>query len=317
LCPIGSGDKEQLMSTTAVRPALANPLAAFEEYLARTRGVCPGTRHNYITYAGAFLEAVTAGAAGAAGEIGPREVAEFVRDLTGRYETGTVCLAASALRSFFRFLQIEGLCGGDLAEAVPMVPRRRTGLVRHLQPEQFEQLLASLATSSLRDLRDRAIILCIARLGLRASEVAALRLEDIDWQSAVIRVRARKTGHGAVLPLPAEVGSALAAWLQYGRRGAHVREVFVLVRWRPGAPVSHQVVGRAVDRALQRAGVAVPAGRANLLRHSLATQLLDHGASLHQIAGVLGHQSLATTRMYAAVDVAALREVALPWLVTS
>ena len=260
---------------------------------------------------------MTAGAAGAAGEIGPREVAEFVRDLTGRYETGTVCLAASALRSFFRFLQIEGLCGGDLAEAVPMVPRRRTGLVRHLQPEQFEQLLASLATSSPRDLRDRAIILCIARLGLRASEVAALRLEDIDWQSAVIRVRARKTGHGAVLPLPAEVGSALAAWLQYGRRGAHVREVFVLVRWRPGAPVSHQVVGRAVDRALQRAGVALPAGRANLLRHSLATQLLDHGASLHQIAGVLGHQSLATTRIYAAVDVAALREVALPWPVTS
>jgi hypothetical protein len=91
LCPIGSGDKEQLMSTTAVRPALANPLAAFGEYLARTRGVCPGTRHNYITYAGAFLEAVTAGAAGAAGEIGPREVAEFVRDLTGRYEAGTVC----------------------------------------------------------------------------------------------------------------------------------------------------------------------------------------------------------------------------------
>src|SRR5271165_5733681 len=177
LCPIGSGDKEQLMSTTAVRPALANPLAAFEEYLARTRGVCPGTRHNYITYAGAFLEAVTAGAAGAAGEIGPREVAEFVRDLTGRYETGTVCLAASALRSFFRFLQIEGLCGGDLAEAVPMVPRRRTGLVRHLQPEQFEQLLASLATSSPRDLRDRAIILCIARLGLRASECStALRI---------------------------------------------------------------------------------------------------------------------------------------------
>ncbi|MEV0283458.1 site-specific integrase [Kribbella sp. NPDC050820] len=226
-------------------------------------------------------------------------------------------LAASALRSFFGFLYVEGLCDDQLVNVVPMVPRRRTGLVRHLGPDEFERLIASLEASSPRGLRDRAIILCSARLGLRTSEVVQLRLEDIDWRNATVRIRARKTGHGALLPLPDEVGSALADYLQHARPDTHVREVFVLHRLRPGAPISDSIVGRAVDNALRRAGVAAPAGGANLLRHSLATQLLDHGASLHEIADVFGHRMLATTRIYAAVDVVALREVALPWPVTS
>lgn len=305
------------MSSTVDRRTLVDPLAAFDEYLVRIRGVCLGTRRNYVKYVGSFLDTVIAGAAGVTAEIGPREVVEFVRGLTRRYQAGTVELAASALRSFFGFLQMEGLCDGHLVDTVPMVPRRRTGLVRHLDPGQFEQLVASLDSSSPRGLRDRAIILCIARLGLRASEVVQLRLEDIDWRNAVMRVRARKTGHGALLPLPDEVGSALADYLQHARLDTHVREVFVLLRLRTGAPISDSIVGRAVDNALRRAGVAAPTGGANLLRHSLATDLLDHGASLRQIADVFGHRSLATTRIYAAVDVAALRQVALPWPVTS
>jgi site-specific recombinase XerD len=153
----------------------------------------------------------------------------------------------------------------------------------------------------------------VARLGLRASEVVQLCLEDIDWRSATVRVRARKTGHGALLPLPGEVGVALADYLQHGRPDTTVRQVFVLHRQRVGAPISSCIVGRAVDNALRQAGMAAPMRGANLLRHSLATELLDHGASLREIADLLGHSSLATTRIYAAVDVAALREVALPW----
>ena len=128
-----------------------------------------------------------------------------------------------------------------------------------------------------------------------------------------MRVRTRKTGHGALLPLPGEVGAALADYLQHGRPGTPARQVFVL-RWlRAGAPISGSIVGRAVDNALRRAGMDAPVRGANLLRHSLATDLLGHGASLREIADLLGHSSLATTRIYAAVDVAALREVALPW----
>ncbi|HEY2833877.1 MAG TPA: site-specific integrase [Sporichthyaceae bacterium] len=302
-----------MISVTVDRWTLEDPLGAFDEYLVRVRGVCPGTRRNYLTYVRAFLQAVIAGAGAGTGEIGPGEVVEFVRELTRRYRPATVELAASGLRSFFGFLQVEGLCDGHLVDAVPMVPRRRTGLVRYLDPGRFERLIASLGSSSPRGLRDRAIIVCMARLGLRAGEVVQLRLEDIDWRNATVRVRARKTGHGALLPLPDEVGSALADYLQHARPVTGVRQVFVLHRLRVGAPISYSIVGRAVDNALRQAGIDGPMRGANLLRHSLATELLDHGASLREIADLFGHSSLATTRIYASVDVAALREVALPW----
>ena len=207
----------------------------------------------------------------------------------------------------------QGLRTDRLEDAVPMVPHRPSGLVRHLEPARLTQLIASLDSVSPRGRRDRAIILCMARLGLRASEVAQLRLEDLDWRNATVRVRARKTGHGALLPLTVEVGAALADYLAHARPDTSARQVFVLHWLRVGAPISDSIVGRAVDNALRRAGMDAPIRGANLLRHSLATDLLDRGASLREIADVLGHASLATTRVYAAVDVATLREVALPW----
>jgi integrase/recombinase XerD len=313
VCPIGSNDKEQLMATTRDRRAAENVLAAFDEHLRRTRGVCAGTRRDYRRYAHAFLETVFADSPVDVAAIRAGDVAGFAGDLTRRYRPGTVGLAASALRSFFRFLRAEGLRGDRLEDAVPMVPHRPAGLVRHLEPGRLEQLLVSLDSSSSRGLRDRAIILCMARLGLRAGEVTQLRLDDLDWRNATVRVRARKTGHGALLPLSGEVGAALAGYLQHGRPGTPARQVFVQHWLRPGEPISSSVVGRAVDNALRRAGMDAPIRGANLLRHSLATELLGHGASLPQIADLLGHSSLATTRIYAAVDVAALREVALPW----
>ena len=188
-------------------------------------------------------------------------------------------LAASSLRSFFRFLRAAGLREDRLADAVPMIPHRPAGLVRHLDPGRFAELTASLASSSPRGLRDMAIILFLARLGLRASEVVALRLEDLDWRNATVRVRARKTGHGALLPLPGEVGAALADYLQHGRPGTPARQVFVQVRQRLGAPISSSIVGHAVDSAPRRAGMDAPVREANLLRHSLATGLLGRGAS--------------------------------------
>ena len=299
--------------TTRDRLTPEEALAAFDEHLRRTRGVCAGTRRNYARFAGAFLQAVFAGGPVVVAEIRVQHVVGFVAAATRRYQPRTVELAASALRSFFRFLRAEGLREDRLEDAVPMVPHRPAGLVRHLDPGRFGQLIASLDSSSPRGLRDRAIILCMARLGLRASEVVQLRLEDLDWRNAVVRVRARKTGHGALLPLTAEVGTALADYLQHGRPDSPVRQVFVLHWLRAGEPISSSIVGRAVDNALRRAGMDAPMRGANLLRHSLATGLLDRGVSLPEIADLLGHSSLATTRIYASVDVAALREVALPW----
>jgi site-specific recombinase XerD len=313
LCPIGSEDEEQLMVTARDRWTGEHLLAAFDEHLRRTRGLGAGTRGNYGRYAWVFLETVFADGPVDVAAIHVREVVGFVGDLTSRYQPRTVELATSALRSFFRFLRAAGLRTDRLEDAVPMVPHRPSGLVRHLGPARLRQLIASLDSGSPRGLRDRAIILCIARLGLRAGEVARLRLDDLDWRNATVRVPARKTGHGALLPLTAEVGTALVDYLRRGRPETSAREVFVLHWLRVGAPISDSIVGRAVDNALRRAGMDAPIRGANLLRHSLATDLLGRGASLREIADVLGHASLATTRIYAAVDVAALREVALPW----
>lgn len=288
-------------------------LAAFDEHLRRARGVCEGTRSNYARFVGAFLAVTFPDGHLEVERIAVSDVIDFIAVATRRYQPKTVELAATSLRSFFRFLRAEGLVDERLEAAVPMVPHRRGGLVRHLSPDSLEQLIASLDTSSPRGLRDRAIILCIARLGLRANEVTHLRLDDIDWRAGVIRVRVRKTGHGALLPITSEVGAALVDYLQRGRPATAAREVFVLVGLRPGSPISGSIVGRAVDNALRRAGIEAPTRGRNLLRHSLATGLLARGVGLAEIAGVLGHSSLATTRIYAAVDIGALREVALPW----
>jgi len=263
-------------------------LAGFDEHLRRARGVCPGTRRNYARFVRAFLQSVFADGPVDVAKIHPREVVEFVGDLASCYQPRTVELAATSLRSFFRFLRAGGLREDRLENTVPMVPRRPTGLVRHLDPGRFEQLIASLDSSSPRGRRDRAIILWMARLRLRASEVVRLRLEDVDWRNGTVRVRARKTGHGALLPLPADVGASVAGYLQQGRPDTPARQVFVLHRQRAGAPISGSIVGRAVDNALRRAGIQAPMRGANLLRHSLATDLLDHGASLREIADLFG-----------------------------
>lgn len=268
---------------------------------------------NYARFVRAFLEGRFPDGRVEVDALHAVDVVGFITAAGRRYQPKTVELVATSLRSFFRFLRGEGLGDDRLENAVPMVPHRRSGLVRHLDPGSLEQLIASLDTSSARGLRDRAIIVCMARLGLRVSEICRLRLEDIDWRQGVIRVQARKTGHGALLPITVEVGGALADYLQRARPDTPVREVFVLLRQRPGAPISDSIAWRAVDTALRRAGIDAPSRGGNLLRHSLATGLLARGVGLGEIAGLLGHSRLATTRIYAAVDIEALRQVALPW----
>lgn len=299
--------------TVRDRFMLEEVLAAFDEHLRRVRGVCRGTRRNYARYVAVYLLTLSVGNEVDLSQIRSPGVVAFVGGLSNRYRPRTVEHAASALRSFFRFLHAQGWGEGCLVEAVPMVPHRPSGLVRHLDPTVLEQLVASLGSASARDLRDRAIIVCIARLGLRPGEVVQLRLEDLDWRNATLRVRTRKTGHGALLPLTGEVGTALSVYLQHGRPEVDARQVFVLHRLRVGAPISTSIVGRAVQRAVDHAGIDAPVRGGNLLRHSLATELLAGGASLAEIADLFGHSSLATTRIYAAVDVGRLREVPLPW----
>jgi site-specific recombinase XerD len=160
--------------------------------------------------------------------------------------------------------------------------------------------------------RDYAVLLLLARLGLRAGEVVALLLDDVDWDAGRMRVRG-KGGREAWLPLPTDVGQAIAAYLQHARPNAPDRHLFL----RASAPIrglkSGMAVASIVAHALRRAGIDTPRRGAHQFRHALATQMLRHGASLAEIGELLRHRSPQTTALYARVDLAALRALALPW----
>ena len=289
-------------------------IVAFDDHLRRARGIGSSARESYSRFARDFLEAVLGDGPVDLAHLGVPDVVGFVSEATARYRPSTVQLLTTALRSFLRFVRSEGLREDRLEEAVPMVSRRRlASLPRHLGAADFAGLIASLDSSSPQGLRDRAVLLFAARLGLRAGEIACLGLDDVDWRSGTVRVQTRKTGHGALLPLPYEVGEALAAYLERGRPASEDRHIFLLHRQHVGAPIDRHAASDAVHRALRRAGIDAPAHGTNLLRHSLATDLLAHGANLKQIADLFGHRALSSTQIYAKVDVAALREAALPW----
>jgi integrase/recombinase XerD len=186
-------------------------------------------------------------------------------------------------------------------------------LPRYLQPDDVERLIASCDSASLIGRRDRAILLLLARLGLRAGDIVQLRLHDIDWKGAWIHV-CGKGRRDTRLPLTNEVGQALAAYLTEARPRTDTDAVFVRYRAPFRGFRSHCAVSVIVDRALRRAGVTRPSrGAAHLLRHSVATSMLRHGASLQEVSTLLRHRSLTTTQIYTKVDVMALRKIAQPW----
>jgi site-specific recombinase XerD len=213
-----------------------------------------------------------------------------------------------------RFLIAKGYCTVELEEAIPTLAHwRLAALPRYLQPEEVERLFTSCNRSTPLGRRDRAILLLLARLGLRAGDVVHLRLSDIDWKNASIQV-CGKSRRQTRLPLTHEVGQAIVDYLQDGRPPSSADTVFLRCR-APFRPLgSHSAVSIVVRRALRRAGVVRPSrGAAHLLRHSVATSMLREGASLEDIAGVLRHSSIETTQIYAKVDIAALRQIAQPW----
>ena len=223
-------------------------------------------------------------------------------------------LLTAALRSFLRFCFFEGRTPVDLSTAVPPVRRWRFGaLPSFLTAEQVERVIAAVDRATARGRRALAILLLLARLGLRAGEIVALELDDIRWGVGELLVRGKGRLHDR-LPLLADVGDALALYLREARGPSASRRVF-LRRHAPRVGLSGpSAVCEVAREALRRAGLR-PVGRvgAHIFRHSLATKMIRHGASLAEISQVLRHRSVVTTQLYAKVDLEALRGVALPW----
>jgi site-specific recombinase XerD len=219
---------------------------------------------------------------------------------------------AGSIRRFLQFARQEGWISDPLSLAVPKIANRVAKyLPVYLSEPQLALLLASWDTHTAQGRRDLAIGLCLARLGLRAGEVAALRLEDIDWRHGILRVSQSKNGHRAELPLLTEVGQGIANYLREGRPVCACREVFVFLQ--PVRPMNPKAISRVIERALRACGIHLPRSGAHLLRHTLASQLVQNGAALKDVADLLRHRHLSSTAVYAHVDLPQLRLVAQPW----
>jgi integrase/recombinase XerD len=288
-------------------------LAAYREYLAQERGLAASTVRNYLDVARQFLSDRCSPGRPDLGGLSAAEVSEFVLVRCRDRGVGSATLLVVGLRSLLRYLHLAGITARGLAGAVPSAASwPATSLPRGIDHLQAARLLKSCDRRTAVGRRDFAVLTLLIRLGLRVSEVAALELTDVDWRHGEILVRG-KGQRQERLPLPADVGAAVAGWLTRGRpRGASTRVFTTLLA--PRGELTGGAVSAIIRRAARRCGVAVTAHR---LRHTAATDLLRAGASLPEVAQVLRHASMLSTAVYAKVDHAALNAVARPWPVAA
>lgn len=288
-------------------PPVVDPLiGAYRAWMFGDRGLAPLTVLRYENTAVAFL--ATLGGR-PVGSLNGSDVNRFLLVEASRVSVGSAKGRVAEMRSLLRFLFLTGRLDRDLAASVPPVAGwRDQGVPRGAKGPDVERLLAVCDPASLTGCRDLAMLTLVARLGVRSAEVARLELDDIDWRTGefIVRGKARRSDR---LPLPVEVGETLTAWLQ--RRPATAsRRVFVTTK-APIVEIRPSLVSESLRRVCLRAGVDVIG--AHRLRHGLATDMLGRGASLIEVGQVLRHCDVATTAIYAKVDLDGLRTLAQPW----
>jgi site-specific recombinase XerD len=287
-------------------------LVAFGGWLARQRGLAPVTVHNYCWNARRFLGALPEPMQMSVGLLDAGTVTAFMAEFCRDRNTNSAKSMARSVRSFLRFAHATGRAPTELWGAVPASSGwHLASLPKAVPGADLERLLGVAARLRFTEAgrRDYAILLMLARLGLRRGEVAGLRLDDIHWRSGELAV-VGKGSRVERLPLPVEPGEAIVAWLTDGRPECDTRSVFTTLR-PPGRPLSAGAIGHVVGSACQRAGLARIG--AHRLRHTLATAMLRAGASLPEVGQVLRHRSARSTALYAKVDEVALRPLARPW----
>lgn len=286
---------------------------AFARYLRDERALARATVVNYVPFIRRFLTERFGTGPVTLSRLCAGDVTQFVQRWAPRLHLKRAKLLTSALRSFLHYVRYHGDIARDLAAAVPTVANwSMTSIPRAIPEAHVRQLLAGISRRTAMGRRDYAIVLLLARLGLRSSEVAFLELDDIDWTAGRLSVRG-KGGQRTALPLPADVGEAIVAYLRHGRPRSTSRRVFLRGKAPLRGFLGQSAIGSLVRHTLKRTGIDAPTKGAHQFRHALATQMLRHGASLTEIGEVLRHRSPETTKIYANVDLDALRTLALPW----
>jgi integrase/recombinase XerD len=305
---IPAGNTRQRRLTSGERCA-----RAFELYLREERLLAEATIVNYVSFVRKFLRERFGTGPASLSRLCAGDVVRFVQRQAPQLHLKTAKLLTTALRSFLCYARYRGDIQLDLAAAVPLVANwSMPSIPRGIAPDRVRLLLAQINRRTAMGRRDYAILLLLARLGLRASEVVFLELDDIDWKDGSVSVRG-KGGRRSQLPLPAEVGEAIVAYLQHGRPRSDCRRVFLRARAPVRGFLGPTAICSIVRHALLRAGIDAPTKGAHQFRHGLATEMLRRGASLSEIGELLGHRSPETTKIYTKVDIDALRTLALPW----
>jgi integrase/recombinase XerD len=287
----------------------------FEHHLRKEQGLATATIERYRRFASQFLYERFGTGEVDLRVLRPIDAIEFVQRQTKRMQPPALKCVVNAMRSFLRYAQYRGEVAPELIAAVPAVATWTTTppLPRAISPEHAQRAIDSCDLRTSLGLRDRAVLLLLARLGLRAHEIIALQLEDCDWDTGCLRVRS-KGGRECLLPMPTDVGEAIAAYLERGRPASTDRRLFL----RSKAPirglmVSSDAIGSIVCYALRRAKVDAPHRGSHQFRHALAVRMFKRGASLAEIGEILRHRSPQSTSIYARVDIDSLRSLALPW----
>lgn len=289
-------------------------LTCYDDYLRRVLGLAHETRRRYLPFAARFLTWQFAVGTPDWGRLDGESVASFVRREAARQKNTGHRAPLTAIRSLLRFLIFEGLIARGLENAVPRWRRyRHASLPVHLSEHEITLTLDACRCDTATGLRDRAILLLLSQLAVRAKEVISLRLEDIDWIEGTVKIRSSKSLRERSLPLTKDIGQALAKYLREGRPKSPSRFVF-LQHKSPNQPFGTSgAVSYIVHQSLTRAGIKLPRMGAHVFRHSAATLMICRGASFKEVADILGHKSINTTSIYAKLDMTSLAAVILPW----
>lgn len=287
----------------------------FKEYLIREKGMStPKSYNRYLKVSRDFISAHTEAKYEHLAALTAQDVTNFLLSYLHGINRKTAQLRASVLRNFLRFLYFRGITEYNLAKAIPRVAnRQRAGLPKFIPFEQVELILENCNRNTAVGKRDYAILLLLARLGLRSKELISIKLDDVNWDAGELVVH----GKGArldILPLPSDVGEALAIYLHDVRPRCVSRSFFLCMNGPPWHGFKDSAtVYSIVQSAFKRAKVKAVQAGPHILRHTLATRMLRQGASLSEIGEVLRHRSLNSTQIYAKVDFVSLRELGFPW----
>jgi len=286
----------------------------YADHLRRDRGLAEDTVEWHRRHLGRFLESCFRRRPVDLSSVTAKRIHAHVDALPHGRANSRRRHACVALRGYFRFLQMHGAVIGNLLTVVPIIHVPRAALSsRWMTVADVEQLLRSIDRSKAAGKRDYAAILCMIHFGLRVGDVPRLSLDDIDWREGAVLIANHKPGRPYQMPLPRRLGKALVAYLAKGRPPSPRREIFLCHTHPRGAPVTAKALQYAVQCAWCRAGLGEKFSGTHILRHSAATRMRQKGVGMKTIADVLGHRSLQTTRLYAQVDLPALRAVAQPW----